>query len=131
MYHFFTHSSVDRHLDCIHVLTIVKSVALNTGVYCDFQIMVFSGSMPRSGIARAYGSSVFTFFKEPPEWFLVSRVAVLIYIPTNRLRGDGPCFLIRASHLLNLITYFFEFKSAIFLLVLPILSSSLFQILMV
>ena len=43
MYHiFFIHSSIDRHLGCFHVLTIVNSVAVNIGVYVSFWIMVFS-----------------------------------------------------------------------------------------
>ena len=62
MYHiFFTYSSVDGHLGCFHVLTIVISAAMNIGVHVSFWIMVFSGYMPRSGIAGSYGSSAFSF----------------------------------------------------------------------
>ena len=35
----------------IHVLAIVNSTAMNTEVHVSFQFMVFSGYMPRSGIA--------------------------------------------------------------------------------
>ena len=52
MYHIFLiHSSVDGHLGCFHVLDIV-----NKHVY--FSMKVLSGYMPRSGIARSYGSSI-------------------------------------------------------------------------
>ena len=37
MYHnFFIHLSVDGHLGCFHVLTIVNSVAMNNGMYISF-----------------------------------------------------------------------------------------------
>ena len=47
-------SSVNNgQLDCAHALAIVNIVAVDTGVHAAFQIMVFSGYAPRSGIARS------------------------------------------------------------------------------
>ena len=64
MYHIFlTHSSVGGHLGCFHALAIVNSAAMNTGVHMSFQIMFFSGHMPRSGIAGSYGSYIFSFIR--------------------------------------------------------------------
>ena len=56
-------SSLYGHLGFFHVLAIVNSVAMNIGMHVSFQItiFVFSGYMPRSGIAGSYGSSVFSF----------------------------------------------------------------------
>ena len=64
MYHIFLiHSSVNGHLGCFHVLAIVSSAAMNIGVHVSFRIMVFSGYMPRRGIAGSYGTSIFSFFR--------------------------------------------------------------------
>ena len=57
MYHnLYTHSSVDGHLGCFHVLTIVNSAAMNIGVHASLSVMVFSGYMASSGIVGSYGS---------------------------------------------------------------------------
>ena len=50
-------------LGCFHVLVIVNSATVNTGVHVSFQIIVFSGYMPRSGMAGSYGNSTFSFWR--------------------------------------------------------------------
>ena len=63
MYHiFFILSSAKGHFGCFCVLAFVNSAAVNTGVHVSFQ-MFFSNYMPRVGIARSYGSSVFSFLR--------------------------------------------------------------------
>ena len=55
MYHnFFTHSSVDGHLGCFHVLAIINSAAMNNGIHVSFSVLVSSGYMLTSGIAGSY-----------------------------------------------------------------------------
>ena len=62
MYHkFFIQSSVDEHLDCFHVLAMVNSAEMNNGIHVSFSILVSSGYMPRSGIARSYGGFIPSF----------------------------------------------------------------------
>ena len=62
IYHIlFIHSSVRGHLGCFHVLALVSSAAMNTGVRVSFQIIVFSGFMPKSGFAGLYGESFYLF----------------------------------------------------------------------
>ena len=61
MYHiFFIYFSVNGHVDCFHMLATVN-IAMNTGVPVSFGTMFFSGSIPRSGIAGLYYSSIFSF----------------------------------------------------------------------
>ena len=62
MYHiFFIHSSVDGHLRCFHVLSIVNSAAMNNGIHMSFSVLVSSEYMPRSGIAGSYGGFIPSF----------------------------------------------------------------------
>ena len=57
------HSSVDGYLGHFHVLAVVNSAAVNTGVQVSFPVMIFSGYMTRSGTAGSYGSSSFRFLR--------------------------------------------------------------------
>ena len=59
-YVFLTHSSVNEHLGCFHVLAIVNSGAINIGVHVYFLRVIFSRYMPRSWIAGSHGRSVFS-----------------------------------------------------------------------
>ena len=54
---------IKGHLCCLCVLVIVNSATLDIGVHVSFQMIVFSGYMPKSGIAESYGNSVFGFLR--------------------------------------------------------------------
>lgn len=58
--------SVSRHLGWLHLLAIVKNVAVNIGVQISVQVPAFSSFryLPRSGIPELHGYSVFNFLEE-------------------------------------------------------------------
>ena len=67
MYHsFLIYSSANEHLGCLHVLAIINSAAMNSGVHVSLLDLISSVCMPRSGIPGSYGSSISCFFKESP-----------------------------------------------------------------
>ena len=66
VYHSFIRCSAGGRFGCFHVLAIVNSAAMDTGVCVSFQIMVFSGYMRRSGIPGSHISSIFSILKGPP-----------------------------------------------------------------
>ena len=53
-HHFFIHSSVNGHLGRFHVLTIVNSAAVNSGVRVSLSIIFSLGYTPSSGILGSY-----------------------------------------------------------------------------
>ena len=59
----FIHLSVDMELVCFRGWTIGNSIAVNIGVHLSFQITVFFKYVPRSGTARSYSNSVFSFLR--------------------------------------------------------------------
>ena len=54
---------IGRYLGCSHILSIVNNAATNMEVHLSFPISVFVcfGYIPRSEIARSYGSFIFFF----------------------------------------------------------------------
>ena len=62
MYHnFLINSSANGHLGCFHVLAIVSSAAMNTGVHVPLSVLVSSTYMPSSGISGSCGRSIHSF----------------------------------------------------------------------
>ena len=60
---FFIHFSINGHLLFFHVLAIANSAAMNIGVNVSFQILVFYGCIPMSGITGSCVSYIISFFR--------------------------------------------------------------------
>jgi len=82
MYHiFFSHSSVNGHLGCFHVLAVVNSAAVNTWVYLQF-----------SSVAQSYATlcdpmdcSMPGFLSVTNSWSLLKLMSIELVMPPNHL----------------------------------------------
>ena len=81
---FFIHFSINGHLLFFHVLAIANSAAMNTGVNVSFQLLVFSGCIPMSGITDHVLAISLAFSGIS---ILFSIVTVQIYIPSDSIEG--------------------------------------------
>ena len=95
MYHiFFIHSSLDVQSGCFHVLGIINSVAMNTGVQLSFWFS--PNTCP--GV-RLLDHTVVPFLVFQGTSILFSILAAPIYIPSNKYRSF-PFSLHPVQHLL-------------------------------
>ena len=62
-----TTASLSLHLSmdiyCFHVLAIINSASMNTGIHVVFSVMIFSGYVPSIGIVGPYGSFIPSFLR--------------------------------------------------------------------
>ena len=77
---FFIRLSIDRLLDCFHLLATVKDSAVSTGLHVSFGIPIFNSSdyISGNGIAGSCNNSMFNFLRN---CHTVSTVAESFYIP--------------------------------------------------
>ena len=57
-HNFFIHLSVDGHLGCFHVLAVVHSAVMNTGVYVSFSNYGFLRVYASSETVESHGSFI-------------------------------------------------------------------------
>ena len=93
---FSIRAPVDGHLGCFHVLAVVSSAAVNTGVHVAFWIIVLSRYIPEVGLQNHMAALVFIFWGTS---ILFCIVAAPVSIPTSTV-GGFPCL-----HTLSSICY--------------------------
>ena len=78
----FIHSSIRGYLDCLHVLDISNNATSNVRVQISLweRDFISFSYIPRSEIARLYGSSIFSF--EKPLYCFQQRLHQFIFPPT-------------------------------------------------
>ena len=105
MYHSFViHSSALGHLGCFHVLAIINSAAMNTGVHVSLSDLVSSVCMPRSGIAGSYGSSISSFLRNR------GRLSYLSWLFFGNLHSNGNILPFLLCFSLLFFSHFTHFK---------------------
>ena len=87
-----------RNLVCFHVLAIINSATTSIGVHVSFWIMDFYGYMLRNRIEESYGSSIFSFFKEPPyhsPWLLYQFTLPPTVLEGSLFSTPSPAFIVK------------------------------------
>ena len=86
----FLYSSIDGHLGCFRVVTIVNNAAVNMEMQMSLQcsLLISFGYIPRDGIAGSFAdSSLFNFLRDLCN---VSIVVRPVYSPTNNAKVFPP-----------------------------------------
>ena len=89
MPHLLYPSSVDGHLGCFHVLTIVKNAAVNIGVQCVFGLQFPLDICPGMWLVD-HDSSIFSFFRNP---HTVSSVELVFQLISKKSVWEKPDYI--------------------------------------